>query len=184
MNIYDICDSSATPTKREQKAAFSLYTHFTIYTCYNDSEINTLYLGSFFFEIISHKCSTTNYELEFTIEEVALLEQEATMSNNIQDAYWNPTWHMFQIKSFYPVPAKTQSGFGRESSQHFISPLLTSGFPLSSQSTGLIKQGGPVAALLFPTRQTWWMRGELVKDNQALRGPLKRSAEGKATVAF
>lgn len=45
------------------------------------------------------------------------------------------------------------------------SPLLTSRSPPSSLSTGLIKQGGPVALLNEPDLG---MREELVKDNHAL----------------
>ncbi len=75
---------------------------------------------------------------------------------------------MFQIMSFYLVPAQTQRGFGGESSQHLIhlssplAPLL----PLPVHRSD--KAGRPSGYTVLPNEPDLGMRGELVKDNHAV----------------
>lgn len=54
---------------------------------------------------------------------------------------------MFQVTSFYRVPAQTQGGFGGESTQHLVPLSLGLAAVLPPSSTALIKQGGPVSGL-------------------------------------
>lgn len=62
--------------------------------------------------------------------------------------------HVFQVTSFYRVPAPTQRHFGGESTRHLVP--LSSGLAavLPPTSTALIKKGGPMTGLFSMTTQT------------------------------
>lgn len=100
--------------------------------------------------------------------------------HNLQDAYWTNT-HMTHVSDYIFLPSactNTEDLGEKVPSTPFTSPHLSlpSFFPVDWSD----KAGRPSGCTVLPNVPDLGMRGELVKDNHALWGPLKRSAEGKA----